>query len=68
DPGVWYSANRFTGWMLALSGCISIAGLVILGNIPGMSGGAYYSVACLGVFLVPLILALVASTVYVNKL
>jgi len=68
DPGVWYAANRFTGWMLAVSGCVSIAGLVIVGNIPGMSDGANYSLVCLGVFLVPLILALVASTVYVTKL
>ncbi len=61
DKEIWYAANRFAGIMLALAGCVSIAGLAVIRIFPGLTAAGSYSTANLLVFVVPLACAIVAA-------
>ena len=62
DRDLWYRANRFAGFALFIASAISAA--VFLAHPEYASGR---SLAGLGVLVVPLLIALVASFAYVRR-
>jgi uncharacterized membrane protein len=59
----WFSANRFAGWALFIASGASAAAFIAA---PEYASGR--SIAGLGIFLVPLAIAMFASFMYVRRL
>lgn len=58
----WYRVNSFGGKSLAVTSCLSSAGLVVL-RIAGQNGSHLY----LSVFVLPIVFTVVATMVYANR-
>jgi hypothetical protein len=67
NPRIWYAANRFAAKRMLLSGAVFVAAALILYFIPGISVDTY-SLGCLFLFAVPVVIGLVQSVRYVKSL
>ena len=65
---IWYEANRFSGWTLAIAGIASLVCFVVMAIAPGAIPFARYPIAQLVIFLAPLAVALLLSFLYLAKL
>ena len=68
DEGIWYKANAYAGSALLLAGVVTLVGLLVLVVIE--SSLSYWPFNILGwvVGLVPIVVAIILSFVYVGKL
>jgi uncharacterized membrane protein len=66
DPELWYAVNAYTGKWLSLVGASSILGAIGFLNIPGITLLGY-ALACLLLFLVVFVLALLQSMRYLRS-
>lgn len=62
SEGAWYRVNSFGGKILAVTSCLSIAGLVAL-RIAGQMDSHLY----LSVFVLPIVFTVVATLAYANR-
>lgn len=61
SPDIWYPANAFMGWALLVAACVSAAALC---SLPRLAGRRLLLVT----FLLPLLCAVVASFIYLERL
>jgi hypothetical protein len=66
NPKLWYTVNKYAGMRLLVVGVITILAAVGLYFIPGLSVDAY-ALACLGVFGLVFIAAIVQSVLYMRS-
>jgi uncharacterized membrane protein len=62
DPELWFRANRFAGCALFIASGVSA---IVLLSQPGWASGS--SLTGLAVFVVPLVIAVIASLAYVRR-
>ncbi len=67
DPALWYAANRYAGWRLALTGILTAAASIAFSRIPGLSVDDY-AWACLAVVGLGLGLTLVQAFAFLRRL
>jgi hypothetical protein len=65
NPKLWYAVNKFAGVRLLITGIVTILAAVGLYFIPGISVDTY-ALACLGVFALVFISAIVQSVLYLK--
>ena len=64
SEAMWYASNHFAGWASIIAGCLTIGGLILLrfGRIGKLSENGYIYLLT---FLVPSVMSIVVSVVYV---
>jgi len=67
NPVVWYPANQYAAKWLLWPGAVFVVAAVGFCLVPGISGDVY-SLGCLFVFAVPLVIGLTLSVRYVKAL
>ena len=67
NPRLWYVVNKYAGVRLLITGIVTILAAAGLYFIPGI-GVDTYALACLGVFALVFITAIVQSALYLKSM
>ena len=72
NPGIWYPANRYAGWLLLIYGLVllvvSLALPILLSGLPEEEAMSLYGLAGAAVMLVGLLPVVILSLRYANRL
>jgi uncharacterized membrane protein len=68
DTAIWYKANKFLGYAIVLSSIVSLMVLLVSNMMPGLLPRPVFIHYANMVLIVPIIGALIASSIYVRKL
>jgi len=68
DPQIWYRANTFAGWALAIASVVIILAEVFLGLYGRALSPSRFELLALLAFILPPVLALIASLIYLKAL
>jgi uncharacterized membrane protein len=68
DETIWYEANKFLGYSMVLSSIVSLTVLAISDVLPQLLSRSVFVHYANVVLMVPIIGALIASSVYVKRL
>lgn len=66
NPDIWYQANAFSGWTLLIAELVTIVALWLIPNRVANRPWLIY-VILLAVYLMPLIICLAISLLYLNR-
>jgi uncharacterized membrane protein len=66
DPVLWYAANRYAGWRLALTGILTVIASIAFFRVPGLSLDNY-AWACLAVVGLGLGLSLLQAFFFLRR-